>query len=176
MASGLQPPAEAQTFAGQILTNSFVLANWYNGLQFLLNVPMALVWQSTTQGLTGTKQAITFNSTQYDTYAGHSNSTNNSRYTFQAPGVYEVYGLVTSANSSSQLNAELRYSGSALSYPSAGNTPSSSNTTSASATTYITATATGDYVELYANLSTGSQNTSVSLPMASFMLVKWIHS
>lgn len=181
MATGLQPPAEAQTYAGQILTNSFVLANWYNGLQFLLNVPFGVFYQvSGSQSLGTGGTAITLDSTQVDTYSGHSNSTNNSRYTFQAPGWYEVEGVVfvVANTGNTQINVSFNYTNAggttSAVVPSKLSTYLNAAGGSGYGKCWVQATATGDYIQLIGTPTVTTSTTNVA-PNYSWMAVKWIH-
>ena len=64
-----------------------------DALNFLLGPPDLVVNQSVAQTLTsGANAMVSFNATIVDTYGGHSNSTNNSRYTCQAAGWYWFKG------------------------------------------------------------------------------------
>lgn len=177
--SGLQPPTEAQTFAGQILTNSFVLANWYNGLQFLLNKPIAFLYSSTSSGQSITGESdVNFVNTTVDTYSGHSNSTQPARYYFQVPGWYLVKGTVLTASASNC------YIGIGYSSTSGGTaslvvgSKNSSTTTAAGISTncwaFVQATATGDYCTVRFEASSGS-TLSAGPVNVSAMTVTWEH-
>jgi hypothetical protein len=60
---------------------------------FQLNRPQFSIYQGTGQTFTtGVFAAVTFDSSTVDSYNGHSNSVNNSRYTAQVAGTYLISG------------------------------------------------------------------------------------
>jgi hypothetical protein len=62
-----------------------------DALLFLLNPPKAVLTQSTVQSLSSNvAAALTLDATTVDSYGGHSNTTNNSRYTAIVAGWYRV--------------------------------------------------------------------------------------
>jgi hypothetical protein len=174
--SGLQPPAEVQTYAGQVLTNAFVLANWYNGLQYLLNPPVLFCYANATQGPFTSATALTFNVNKVDTYGGH--TVNTSRYTFQAPGTYLVEGLYAASTSSGTfIEAEIRVNGVALTYPSRqvlNNVASIPVSPTVATSTVVTTNTFGDYCEIFATNQASSSSTA-SATAASWMRVQWLH-
>lgn len=184
MASGLQPPTEAQTYAGQILTNSFVLANWYNGIQFLLNPPAAFLLAGAAQTITNTTQTgVQYTVTTLDTYSGHNNSTNPDRYVFQVPGWYEISGtFVSGATTSWSVMPAYSPTSGGSSVPILGGKASYMGNGSIVYTATVEATATGDYCNVLAYQSSGSSQTTAystgttgAGPNVCSMQVLWIH-
>lgn len=75
------------------MANTLELLNSIN-IQFALNPPAFSGYQSNSQSL-GTNSWISLgiDTTDFDNYGGHSNSTNNNRYTAQVAGWYTVNGV-----------------------------------------------------------------------------------
>lgn len=70
-----------------------------DALLFLLNPPICVVYQTTAQTLvSGTASVVSMDTTQVDTYGGHSNVTTNQLYTAQVAGWYLVVGTVQFGN------------------------------------------------------------------------------
>lgn len=98
---GLAPPTPYQWQVGDIGSAALLNAQLYNGLTFLEGPPDFVGVQTVVQSLaTSTWTAISLDSTVVDTYGGHSNTTNNNRYTCQQPGWYTVCGVVSFAYAS----------------------------------------------------------------------------
>jgi hypothetical protein len=92
-------------------------------LSFQRNVPMAILTITTvsagnTNMASGSFVAVNFDTEQADNYAGHSNVTNNSRYTAQVAGWYWVRACVSFSNASATGNRGvwLYVNGSAVAY------------------------------------------------------------
>ncbi|MEY9944881.1 hypothetical protein [Kitasatospora sp. GAS1066B] len=121
-----------------------------DALNFLLNPPIFVGIQATTQSMPNQNWVtITFDSTVVDTYGGHSNSVNNTRYTAPLPGWYTVCGVfATSSNPTSIRAARILLNGTAV--PGHENYAVALNGFETSSVTptrdiYLNA---GDYVEL----------------------------
>src|SRR5687767_2891259 len=64
-------------------------------ISFLTDPPRAQLRQTVAQTFTsGAFAAVTFTTEDWDTYAGHSTSTNTSRYTAQIAGIYMLTGKI----------------------------------------------------------------------------------
>lgn len=64
-------------------------------VNLLLNPPKASLYQITSQSVpNGNFTSLGLDGSAFDTYNGHSTSSNNSRYVAQVPGTYEVTGTV----------------------------------------------------------------------------------
>jgi hypothetical protein len=148
-------------------------------VQFLLNPPIFRGIQIVTQSMTsGTLTAITFTSSAYDTYSGHSNVTNPSRYTAVVSGYYTVSGVVAfAASSSGSRQATIVVNGSNIN----GATGFISSTPSTDVAAVVSPTLdvflnVGDFVELWAAQdSGGSLSTSVTSPITSSLWVRYSH-
>lgn len=98
----LAPPSALTRPAGTRLTAAMYAADVTNAVSFLANPPIFRGVQTVAQSLTsGSLTAISLNTSTYDTYSGHSNVTNNSRYTVQESGYYTVSGVVAFAGNTS---------------------------------------------------------------------------
>ena len=90
----LTPPV-----VGNPLSQSYLYNQMYNPLGFLLNPPQASIYSAANQpgAANATNYQIPFDSTDYDNYGGHSTTVNNTRYTCQVPGLYQIHAHVTFA-------------------------------------------------------------------------------
>lgn len=88
-------PVPHQFAVGEVVTADNI-NTYYQGLTFAQGVPICQVFQSGTQTIGTGNTVITMNNTVFDTYGGHSNSVNSSRYTAQVPGYYLFMGVGTS--------------------------------------------------------------------------------
>lgn len=163
---------------GETEVGSYLNAGVRDLGNFLLNPPIAQLTQGTVQSIpNGAATAVAFDSTVNDSYGGHSNVTNNSRYTAQVTGWYLVIGVVAFAvNATGTRTARLRKNGSDIVYFDVwaqANTQASQP--SATATAGILQLNAGDYVELAAyQTSTAALNTITSGPQPG-MAVYWAH-
>lgn len=91
---GLPVPNPATAVAGVDISAAYWNAQVRDSLNYLLTPPFARIYQHTPQtGLAAsTWYPMNMDVTVVDAYGGHSNVTNNSRYTAQAQGWYEVSG------------------------------------------------------------------------------------
>lgn len=115
-----------------------------------------------------------WNGTQIDNWGGHSNTTNNSRYTIPVAGVYQVAALMTwTSNASGVREANFQKNGTAFAGSIATTQASSSNFSSVSLPAYNIACAVNDYIEVggYQN-SGGTLNTVVG---GCYFSVTYLH-
>jgi len=177
--TGLAVPTPAQVAPGNFLTAALWNANIYNGLTFLLNPPLFHGLQITAQSVSAsTWTAIALDSTTVDSYGGHSNTTNSSRYTAQVAGWYQVSGvLAINTNATGFRAARLQINGAALpASDSYANNMGTNNTTVTTPTRLVFLNA-GDYVELAGwQNSGGALSTSVLTEFASALNVLWVHA
>lgn len=89
------PVPSPRTFNVQEYETAAYLNAVRDALIFLLNPPRARVTQATTATSVAQNAfvSIGMDNTVVDTYSGHSNTTNNSRYTAQVAGRYRVIGV-----------------------------------------------------------------------------------
>lgn len=150
-----------------------------NNGTFLTAPPIFQAWQSAAQSIpTGTVTAVGMNTTDVDSYAGHSNVTNNSRYTPTVPGWYLFVGSVSLVqNATSNRLAEFRKNGgsSAVNLGQADClTPDTNNPATVRTLAMLLCNGTTDYVELYAYQTSGIALNTV--PAQTGMSAFWIHS
>lgn len=175
----LLPVPNPRTWTAGEFATSAELNALRDAINFLANKPAAVLYQNTAQSIpNAAPAAIQFNQTQSDTYGGHSNSTNNTRYTAQVAGTYWVManGLLVSATGGDR-SLQIYKNGSGVSTSFIVD-PAASTAFGAMGT--LTATqvqmAVGDYVEAFIGQNTaGSLNTYVANPYSSMQLW-WMHA
>lgn len=176
--ANLPVPVPASEVAGNLITGALWNANVFNGLTFMLNPPIFFGYQSTNQTGLSTGTPITIDTETLDSYAGHSNSTNPSRYTAQVPGAYMVWGgaCVNGATSQTYIAAYIAKNG-AETPGSRGMLPANSSHTYTCPTvpTVVNMVA-GDYVELYVSVDGTSPSTHSGSTQTSSLTVIWIHT
>ena len=170
-----------RTFGVQEYETAGYLNSVRDALNFLLGRPQIAIYQATVQSVASNAfTAITFDGSTSDTYGGHSNTTNNSRYTAQQPGTYAFSGATGwAANATGSRGGSLYKNGS----PLTGQTGLVQAATSAAASTVAPLPLcfvdlnTGDYVELYGyQVSGGALNTIGGGQFCSYLNGWWMHS
>jgi hypothetical protein len=173
--TSLQIPVEATLVPGQSIVSAWANSNIRDAVNFVIAPPLAVVYQASVQSIAnGTPTAVTMDSTLADTYGGHSNTTNNSRYVAQVAGWYWVKGNVLWAgNATGNRDVQVYKNGSAYPYnwtavPAAGtfNEPG----VEVGALIFLNV---GDYVEIWAGQNSGG---ALSTAANSAMHVLWAHS
>jgi hypothetical protein len=162
-----------------------ISATLLNGIRDALlwgqNPPNFLGIQSVVQSVaSGTWAAVSLDTASFDSYSGHSNTTNNSRYVCQAgaAGYYIAAGVVGYANSSAGAReAALAVNGSRLSGTAGLIAPSSADGGVVVSATREVLLSVGDYIELHTiQDSGGALNTKVSGEVASAFWLRWSHA
>ena len=152
-----------------------------DALTFLLNLPIATVYQTAAQALTsGSPAPVSYDSTAVDTYGGHSNTVSNGRYTAVVPGYYLIGGGSPMAGASGGTYRKLQayYDGTAVAYATSAVPPTSSSGTAvtpAMSPTLVYLNA-GDYVGLYAEADTSGVSTTPNTANESYMTIMWAHA
>jgi len=169
------PVPSPRTFTtGETETGAY-LNSFRDALNFLLNPPAATLVQvaALTSLTSGTWGAIGFDSSTFDNYGGHSNSTNNSRYTIQAAGKYLVGGAVAfTGTSTNARGAKVMKNGAVIQGPYSLHAATTTRSMSESSAGFIVPCSVGDYLELAGFQDTGgSLNTLISSDQASFLTV-----
>lgn len=97
--TNLPVPNPRTAVAGEFETAAY-LNMLRDAINFLTRPPQARLHQAAAQSIANNAfSPIAFDSTDTDTYSGHSNTTNNTRYTAQAAGTYLLMGGVSTATS-----------------------------------------------------------------------------
>lgn len=170
------PVPNPRTFVvGEYETAAYFNA-FRDAINFLTNPPMAVLTQATAQTYTnGVAAQITFDTTVADTYTGHSNTTNNSRYTAQVAGWYQVDGTVSWNNiSGGDRTVAIWKNGSAVSYYGSGNPAASININPSESASGLVQLNVGDYVEIAAYQNSGGSIATHA--NGSSMAVFWVHA
>lgn len=174
----LPVPVWATNYApGQYNTAALMNVIGNNGT-FLTNPPLYAGYQSAAQSIANsTVTALTMDSSVVDSYGGHSNVTNPSRYTAQVAGYYFIIAQVGYAvNASGNRLIEMRKNGSGATLPlgqGVGLAPTTANN-SANQVCALVLLAVGDYIEAITyQTSGGSLNT---VPAQTGMSVLWLHA
>jgi hypothetical protein len=159
----LAVPAPPVRPAGTRLTGAAYGSDVTDSVTFLTNPPVFQAYQSAAQSIgNATLAAAGLNTTVVDSYGGHSNVTNNSRYTPTAAGYYLVLGQVGYAVSAAGNRLALFYkNGVAVPVGQSGVfTPTAANFGIVPACSLIFCNGSTDYIELFAyQTSGGALNT-----------------
>ncbi|MGW5477718.1 hypothetical protein [Streptomyces sp. NPDC004008] len=180
--ANLPVPVLASEIANNLFTTALARAGIYNTGSFLLGVPLFVGTQTSAQSISNNVSgwtAISLNTTQVDSYTGHSNSTNNSRYTAQVAGIYSVCGVVAyAANATGVRGARIHLNGSVIQGSSQMTLPGTgTNLTGVATPVRAVQMAVGDFVEVATYQNSGaSLNTTTSTDLASALWVCWSHT
>lgn len=180
--ANLPVPVPASTSAGASIASALWNSQVRDGLGFLLADPVFVGTQTTSQNiLSGSWTAVSLNSTQFDSYGGHSNTTNNSRYTAQVAGYYSVSGVVCwAANATNVRAARIHVNGTVVQGTSQMFPTSSTNVTGVATPMRTIYLNTGDYIELAGYNNSGAASpglaTSVASDLSSALFVIWSHA
>lgn len=173
------PPPQPRTFSVDEVEVAAYMNAVRDALIFLANPPVCNAVQATPQNLTtGAWTSLSLDSTAVDTYGGHSNATNNSRYVSQAAGYYSLTNAVSvGSNGTGWRGVRTEKNGSQITggaseIPSNGGGP-----TAIGSPEIITYLNVGDYAEAYGiQTSGGTLSTSVNTDANCAITVKWVHS
>lgn len=157
---------------GQPWTSALFNAVVGQALTFLSARPFFFGYQNTSQSFAnGALQAVTLDATAYDTYGGHSNTVNPSRYVCQYAGIYHVIAQVSwPVNSAGNRSVEIYKNGTQFTSGTQSPAAGSANWSVTQTGLYVPL-AVGDYVEVYGQQGSGgalSPNTG-SAPYHTFM-------
>ncbi|MGW1525466.1 hypothetical protein [Streptomyces sp. NPDC002159] len=178
----LPVPVPADEVPGASIASALWNAQVRDGIGYLLNEPVFVGTQTSSQNvLHNTWTALNLNTEQFDTYGGHDNVTNNSRYTAQAPGFYAVCGIACfTANATGVRAARIHVNGNVVQGSCQMFMTQNTNITGVATplrTVYLSA---GDYVEVagYNNsgLASPGLSTGVAADLASALFVLWSHA
>lgn len=178
--ANLPVPNPRTAVAGEFETAAF-MNMFRDAINFLANPPMATLYQTAaTASVNAVWIALGMDTTTVDTYGGHSNTTNNSRYTAIVAGTYEICGTVAwPANSVGARGVRIMKNGSTVITGAATFTGTTNGDVYAIATpTYQVAMQVGDYLEVWGFQSSGGAlSTSVAAAdIRSSMNIRWVHA
>jgi hypothetical protein len=176
--SNLPVPAPRTFVVGETEVAAYMNAI-RDALNFLLNKPIAQLIQNTVQSITNsTVTPVTFDGSVTDSYGGHSNVTNPSRYVAQVAGWYNISGPAAFATNSSGVRvARLRKTGTDVVYFDAwAQAVTAASTPSAVAAEGILFLNVGDYAELCGYQTSGGSLSTIVAGPQSGMSVLWEHS
>lgn len=177
--ANLPVPVLASELANNSFTAALARAGIYNTGTYLLNPPLFVGTQSSTQSVTsGSWTTLSLNSSQVDSYTGHSNSTNNTRYTAQVPGVYALCGVAAwASNSTGVRGTRIHLNGAVIQGSAQMTLPSTTSGTAVSTPVRTVRLAVGDYIEVAGwQSSGGSLSTIVASDVACALWVCWAGS
>jgi hypothetical protein len=180
--SNLPVPTQDTYTVGQILTSGSMNKNVRDGVNFAINPPVFKGLQGSGQSLSsGFLFAVSFDTTSIDSYSGHSNSTNNSRYTAQVAGVYRITGKVALPvnGTTGRRYATINLNGGELSDARNEAFPFNNSQGAVTQNLFVETIQlmnTGDFVEIVATQTSGSSMTLVTSPTQSSMTVEWVHT
>lgn len=168
-------PVSSNQAPGNLLTSSLWNAGPAASNAFLTAPPLAQVTQTTVQTCANnTLTPINFDTTALDTDNGHSNVTNNTRYTCQVAGWYLVIGGVGWAPNGAGNRLTLIYKNGVLtSWGSGVFTATNVNSTVVQASWMVQMNV-GDYVEIYGYQGSGGPLATQSLFSSAQFI--WVHS
>lgn len=144
----------------------------------VLNPPAFVGYQSNTQAIGNSVwTSLSIDTTSFDNYGGHSNVTNNNRYTAQVAGWYTVNGIyATSGNASGFRAVRIQKNGNpVLGHAAYSGTPTTSGLGLYTPTKDVQLNV-GDWVEVQGwQNATGSLNTDIDPDMRCGLWVRFSH-
>jgi hypothetical protein len=177
--TNLPIPIPAQEIPGNLVTGALWNANVFNGLTYMLNPPIFVGYQNTSQSIGQTVWTpISIDTTTVDSYGGHSNTTNNSRYTAQVAGWYTVCGVYGTGTGSSTgfRAARIQVNGSPIVAGAVYMLANGSVETGVVTPTKDVYLNAGDYVEVAAWQNSGaSLGTTLDVDIRCGLWVRWSH-
>jgi hypothetical protein len=145
---------------------------------FTLALPVFAGYQATVQSVpNGTTASLSIDTSTFDSDGGHSNTTNNSRYTGTVPGTYLILGFAAYAANATGVRS-VRVAKNGTSVPGTQTTlPTSSTIWAAGCWAVVALNGSTDYVEITSSqTSGGALNTYNGSDAASAMAVYWLSS
>lgn len=177
--ANLPVPVPRTFTVGETETGSYFNSQ-RDALNFLIGLPIATVYQATSQTFGGVSSLnpISFDATAVDSYGGHSNTVNPTRYVAQVAGWYLVGGacIFNGAFSGTSRKIQVYLNGTAIPY-AAAQVPlvSGSLGTNVPLSPTIVFMNVGDFVSIYGSADVNAITTAVGLN-ASYMTVFWVHN
>jgi hypothetical protein len=174
--TNLPVPTWAQVVPGGFDTSALFNTVSNNG-NFLTNPPIFSGYQSAAQSIgNNTLVAAALDTTFIDTYGGHSNVTNNSRYIPTVSGFYIVVGTYgAAANSTGNRFVQIFKNGTQVNLgQNGGQAANSANSGALQVLTIVQCNGTTDYVETYLFQNSGGALNTVNTQTG--MQVFWLHA
>jgi hypothetical protein len=172
----------ATEIPGASIASSLWNSQIRDGLGYLLNAPLFMGTQTSSQNvLSSAWTAINLNTEQIDTYGGHDNVTNSSRYTAQVTGLYTVCGVTCWATNGTGTRASrIHVNGNPIQGSSQMVAANPSNITGVATPARVVYLNTGDYVEIAGWNSSGLASpglaTGTAADLSSALVVAWAHA
>lgn len=175
----LAVPAPPARLAGTELTAAIYKADITDSVNFLTNPPLAVLTVTTPQSgpasSAAANAALQFDTEVTDTYAGHSTSTNNSRYTAQVAGWYWVRSAVCwNPNGTGNRVMAIYVNGAMLPYAQTQQPASSATNYTITEVSSHVFLGVGDYVETWVGQNSGGALAIVAA--GTTMQVRWAHA
>lgn len=171
-------PQTAQKSSGQLITGSLWNAGVGALVSFLANVPSFQAFQNSSQSMTsGSWTAMAFQGTSNDSDGGHSNVTNNSRYTCQVAGWYFIEGYVAIGTGGSGARIDTAVAKNGTIVPASCQFLLRANDLQAAMCGTLVQLAVSDYVEIWGRQTSGATlNTFVGTDLLPVINGFWVHT
>lgn len=175
------PVPVPRTFSVSEVETAAYFNSLRDALNYLINPPLAVLYQGVVQSIPNSAfTPVTFDTTLTDTYGAHSNVTNNSRYTAQVAGWYDLDAgfSLSASNTTGARDGQWAKNGSAITTPGAGIVigGSASNTATLPMPGLQVFLSVGDYVELWVFQNSGGAINSNIATFTSYMSIRWAHA
>jgi hypothetical protein len=174
----LPVPVQRTWTVGDIVTAAEMNANVRDAVNFLANMPMAVLYQNTGQAVAGgtTPVILSWDTEIIDSYGGHSNTVNNARYTAQVAGYHAVFGTAYFPNNSTGYRRlDIYVNGASYTPQWQDELIANSGGGTAAQVLGIVYLGVGDYVQLMATQTSGGSQTLPGGGSAS-MSLWWMHT
>ncbi|MFJ8606382.1 hypothetical protein ACIRH0_04210 [Streptomyces sp. NPDC093675] len=176
--ANLPVPILASELPNNLFTAALARAGIVNAGTFFLNPPLFVGTQTSAQSIPNSGSvwtAINLNTEQVDSYGGHDTVTNNSRYTAQVAGLYQVCGVVGFANNATGVRgARLHVNGSVVQGTAQMTLTANGSGTGLPTPIRTVRLAAGDFVEVAGWQSSGAAlSTITAADVASALFVCW---
>ncbi|MFF0295544.1 hypothetical protein ACFYST_06035 [Kitasatospora sp. NPDC004614] len=175
----LPVPVLPARYAGSRITAAQWKADVTDAANFFAGPPQFVGTQSVVQSVAGsTWVPLGLDTTQVDSYGGHSNTVNSSRYTARVAGWYTVCGVaVFTVNSAGGRGSRIQVNGNPVPGTASFGVPGGSNAAAVATPTRDVYLAVGDYVEIAGwQGSSGALSTLVASDVSSSLYARFSHA
>lgn len=168
-------PSLTQPVTGYPISQAYLQAQVYNPLDFVLNKPVATMYMTADWSLPNSAyQTVPWNAALTDNWNGHSNTTNNTRYTVQTAGTYSLSGVATfDGNATGARAVKIYKNGAGISGTNLWEAAVGTNYISIAIPAFSIPCVTGDYLEIAVYQNSGN-NLNVKA-VGSYMNVEFAH-